>query len=106
MSQYITLRHATPRRNLPAIMARGLDPACSLGAIQAVWLHSPCRTAWAILHTAQRHQCSVNDIAIISVRVPRKWLTRRRRCVWTCGVNIRATGFVSVNPRAAITEAA
>jgi hypothetical protein len=105
MAHCITLRHATPRRNLPSILTAGIDPKYHKCARPEVWLHSACRTAWAILHAAQRHQVSTDDIAIITVRVPRQWLVRRRRCVWTVNCRIPSALILSVNPRAALAEA-
>ena len=106
MSHLITLRHATPRANLRSILSGGLDPARSKGPRQEVWLHSPCRTAWAILHTGQRHLINTNDIAVITVQIPRSWMTRRRRCIWTVKCVIGPERIVSVNPRASLIAAA
>jgi hypothetical protein len=106
MSQYITLRHATPRTNLRSILSGGLDPARSHGARRVVWLHTPSRTAWAILHTSQRHLVNALDVAIVTVRIPRSWLTRRRRNIWTERCVIDPSRIVSVNPRASLEAAA
>ncbi len=102
---YLTMRHATPRRNLPSILSGGIDPKYHMCVRPEVWLHSACKTAWAILHTGQRHQVSTGDIAVVTVRVPRQWLVRRRRCVWTVDCRIPPAFIVSVNPRAALAEA-
>jgi hypothetical protein len=76
------LRHATPMGNLPSIKRRGLDPKQSRGHQEVVWLHRPSRTAWALLHTQQRHHTS--DVIVIDVNVPRSWVQRRRCGLWTC----------------------
>ena len=102
MSHLITLRHATPRANLPSIARIGLDPALHRCTRREVWLHASCKTAWAILHTSHRHLTPTPDIAIVTVRVPRDWLTRRRRCVWTVRQLIPPDRIVSVNPRASL----
>jgi hypothetical protein len=91
---------------LRSILAAGLDPARHLCPRPEVWLHSPCRSAWAILHTAQRHLVPADQVAVVTVRVPRSWLTRRRRCVWSLTCLIEPSRIVSFNPRAAIAEAA
>jgi hypothetical protein len=49
------LRHATPARNVPSILARGLLCSRSQGKLKAVWLHSPAASSWATLHTVKRH---------------------------------------------------
>ena len=105
MTNLITLRHASPRRNLKSILSTGIDPAFHKCSRPEVWLHSSCKTAWAILHTGNRHEVNVNDIAIVTVRVPRSWLRRRRRCVWTVSQVIPPARIISVNPRAALAEA-
>lgn len=105
MSHLITLRHATPRRNLPSILATGLDPARHLCSRPEVWLHSPSRSAWAILHTSQRHLVPAGDIAIVTVSVPRSSLVRRRRSIWTVAALIPPSRIVAVNPRAALAVA-
>jgi hypothetical protein len=73
------LRHATPRRNLPSIRQRGLLCSKSRGRLPVVWLHSPAKSAWAVLHTVKRHGGRVEDVVILEVEVPRRWLRRHRR---------------------------
>jgi len=76
------LRHATKRGRLPDIMRRGLLGRKSRGRLPVVWLHSPSRTAWALLHTIRRHGGRVEDIVVIELDVPRAWLRRNRRQLW------------------------
>ena len=73
------LYHTTPRSNLENIRRVGLDPAHSQGAEKVIWLHTPSRTHWAILHTAKRHHCNIDDIIIIEVNIPRAKIRRRWR---------------------------
>jgi hypothetical protein len=42
--QVITLRHATPGRNLVSILRDGLLTAKSRGRLKAVWLHATGRS--------------------------------------------------------------
>ena len=77
-------RHATLRRYLPHILTEGLDPACATGKHPLVWLHTPSRTPWAIAHTMRRHRVDVADIVLLDVQVPRRWLRRAWRGLWTC----------------------
>jgi hypothetical protein len=94
----VTFYHATPTRNLPSILEVGLDPAYARGRLRVVWLHSRGRRAWAIPHVAERHNVPVEAVSIITVRVPRSWLVRRKRGVWTCRDLIRPRFLVAVNP--------
>jgi len=73
------LRHATPTRNLPSIQRRGLLCCKSLGKRHVVWLHSPSKSSWATLHTVRRHGGRVQDVVILEIDVPRKWLRRSKR---------------------------
>jgi hypothetical protein len=41
-----------------------------------VWLHSPHKTAWGILHMFKRHQATLADVVIVDVNVPRAWVER------------------------------
>ena len=77
------LYHATTAKNLDSIKAVGLDPNRSLGARKEVWLHTASRSDWAILHVVQRHKCDINEVAMITVDVPRSKLRRRWRGIWT-----------------------
>lgn len=63
------LRHATPSRNLASIRKRGLLTAKSKGRLPVVWLHAASRSAWAVLHTMQRH--SWQEVTVIEVDIPR-----------------------------------
>lgn len=76
------LRHATPARNLPGILRRGLLRAKSRGRRKVVWLHAPAASGWALLHTVKRHGGRVEGVAIVEAEVPRAWLRRNRRGLW------------------------
>jgi hypothetical protein len=98
-STTLSLRHATPRRNLDSIGLFGLDPACARSAsLKAVWLHKPSRTSWAIPHVAARHAAPVAEVVVLTVRVPRAWLVRTKRGLWFCRRLIPADRIVSINP--------
>jgi hypothetical protein len=74
--RFVTLRHATPRRNLQSILRYGLLTAKSQGRYKAVWLHGAGRSEWAALHTVRRHGGRVEDVVVLEVRVPAGWLKR------------------------------
>jgi hypothetical protein len=90
------LRHATPLRNVKSILRSGLLPALARGRLKAVWLHTPSRTAWAVPHVANRHHVQEEQVAVLTVEVPRPWLRKRARGVWYCGRVISPEWIVSV----------
>jgi hypothetical protein len=77
-------RHATLRRHLASILAEGLDPARATDAPARVWLHTPGRTPWAVLHIVRRHGVALTDVILLDVHVPRPWLQQAERGLWTC----------------------
>ena len=68
------LLHVTLRRNLPSIMARGIDPAFSQGQLPVCWFVPRCRREWAVAHVADRHGVSPAEVAVIRVSIPRSQL--------------------------------
>jgi hypothetical protein len=92
------LRHATPIRNLRGIFRSGLLCSMSQGKLPVVWLHSPAKSAWAMLHTVKRHGGRVESVAVLEVSVPRGWLRKSRKGLWYCARDIgpyRIKGCVS-----------
>ncbi len=82
------LRHATLRKNLPSIGRHGLLCSKSQGRLPVVWLHSPGKSSWAVLHTIKRHGGRAEGVVIVEVNVPRSWLRRSRKRLWYCGRDI------------------
>ena len=78
------LRHATPTRNLASIRRAGLLTSKSQGRLPVVWLHATGKTEWATLHTVKRHGGRVENVVILKVNVPRRWLRRSKRGLWCC----------------------
>jgi hypothetical protein len=78
------LRHATPARNLNSILRRGLLCSKSRGRLPVVWLHSPGRSEWAVLHTVGRHGGRPDTVVVIELEVPCRWLRRSRKGLWCC----------------------
>ena len=76
------LRHATLRRNLASIKRRGLLGWKSHGKMPVVWLHTPTASAWATVHTVERHGGRVEGVVILEVEVPRRWVRRNRKRLW------------------------
>jgi hypothetical protein len=87
------LRHATLIRNIPGIERRGLLCRKSQGRLPAVWLHSASKSFWAVLHTIRRHGGRAEEVIIIELEVPRRWLRRSRRKLWYCCRDIPAEYF-------------
>lgn len=77
-------RHATLRQHLPSILAEGLDPDRATTTPLLLWLHTPERTPWAVLHVVRRHGVGLADVILLDVQVPRHWLQRAERGLWTC----------------------
>jgi hypothetical protein len=96
VSNFTTLRHCTPARNLPWIFRRGLSPAFAKGRLRCIWLHSPSRSGWAAPHVAARHFAEPSGVIFLSVRVPRAWLRRHGRGSWFCTRPIPSSCIVSV----------
>jgi hypothetical protein len=78
------LRHATLARNLPSIRRAGLLTSKSQGKRPVVWLHAASKTPWAMLHTVKRHGGRVENVIVLAVDVPRRWLRRSRRGLCYC----------------------
>jgi hypothetical protein len=96
MGHSIFLKHASPARNVPSILANGLLIAKARGRRKAVWLHSPSRTSWATAHVAGRHEVPEADVVILTVHVPRRWLRRHRAGCWCSPFDILPSQIVSV----------
>ena len=90
------LRHATPRRNLPSIERLGLLTSKSQGKLPVVWLHAPSKTAWAMLHVVKRHGGRVEDVVVIELDVPRRWLRRSRKRLWNTARDVPPARFIRV----------
>jgi hypothetical protein len=78
----VLLRHATLLRNLPSIERRGLLCCKSRGRLPVVWLHTPAKSTWALLHTIRRHGGRAEAVLILLVDVPRAWLRKNRKGLW------------------------
>jgi hypothetical protein len=81
-------KHATLRRHLPSILARGLLCSKSKGKLRVVWLHTPSASPWAVIHTHARHGGRVEDVVVLEIDVPRSRVRRNRRRLWTAAADI------------------
>ena len=102
------LRHATTRRNLDAIHAAGLRTACAdpTAKIQGVWLHSPSKSAWAVVHTMRKHGVALDDVVVIEVRVNRRGLRRFRLGLWVSAQDIGPDALGNITAGAAFGASA
>ena len=78
-TRLVILCHASPRRNVRGILARGLLSWLAKGKMKVTWLHSPAKTAWAVQHVAARHLVDPRQVIVFEVIVPRSRLRRRSR---------------------------
>jgi hypothetical protein len=99
------LRHATPARNLSSILKRGLLIKKSKGKRKAVWLHAAAKTSWAVLHTVRRHGGTVEQVIVLDLNVPRRWLRRSKRGLWFCPRDIPASRIRDAVTFAQLTDA-
>lgn len=83
------LYHLTERRCMSSIRRFGLDPRCSRGSRQVVWLCSRSRIVWAVNHVSAHHGTRPESMVLVPVRVPRAWLLRTNRPgIWQCNRQI------------------
>jgi hypothetical protein len=89
------LRHGTLKRNLPSIDRNG--PLCSKskGKLKVVWLQAASKSAWAMVPTVRRHDGRIENVVVIEVSVPRKWLRRSKSGLWFCKEDIGPERFKS-----------
>jgi len=80
----VVYRHATLHQHLASILATGLDPTHATAAPPLIWLHTPGQTPWAVLEVVERHGAALTDVILLDVQVPRQWLQRAERGLWTC----------------------
>ena len=72
----MVLRHATLARNLRSILRSGLLCSKSQGKKPVVWACAPGKTAWAYLHVIRRHGGKAQEVVVLEIDIPRRWLKR------------------------------
>jgi hypothetical protein len=93
------LRHATLAKNLPGILRAGLLCSKSKGKKAVVWACAPGKTPWACLHVVRRHGGKAQEVVVLEIDVPRKWLKRHggaAKGLWYCGRDIAPQRIVRV----------
>jgi hypothetical protein len=94
------LFHCTRRSNLESIQTAGLDPQRATQKRKAVWAGASSKIAWAIVHVltkARNRGCSIEDLVVIEVEVPRSQLTRHCRSVWYSYATVTPEQIVTVH---------
>ena len=76
------LHHVTLARSLAGICRGGLLASKSQGRLPAVWLCSAAKTPWAAIHVVKRHGGRIENVVILQIDVPRRWLRRSKRGLW------------------------
>src|SRR5262249_48733071 len=61
-TRLVSLHHASPRKNVASIHARGLLPWKAKGKLKVVWLHSATQPEWAVNHVAKRHDVDPDGV--------------------------------------------
>lgn len=89
------IRHATPTRNLKSIRRQGLLKKLATGRKEAVWLHTPSKSAWGVLHTTRRHKVAAADVTVLELSVPAEWMKRSGKTgLWYCCRDIPASRII------------
>jgi hypothetical protein len=78
------LRHATLVKNLAGILRAGLLCSKSQGKRPVVWPGSAAKTLWAAAHVVRRHGGRIEQVVVLEVSVPRRWLRRSKKGLWYC----------------------
>jgi len=66
----LKLYHATPARNLPSILKRGLLKRKATGKRKAVWAVPVSGIPWACMHVAWKHKCPITEVVVLEFTVP------------------------------------
>lgn len=99
MANQVQVRHATLKANLASIQAHGLLAAKSKQNLKACWLHSPGKSAWAVLHVIGRHKVVAQDVVVLTFSVPRRLLRKSgKKGLWhtPAGVDVPARCITGV----------
>jgi hypothetical protein len=69
-------------------------PACGQGQAKAALMRAG-RSAWAMTHTVLRHGGRIENVVIIEVSVPRRWLRKSKAGLWYCVEDVKPFRFRS-----------
>lgn len=70
----MTLRHCTTRERYERIKDEGLRVSCADPAakIKGVWMVTPSKTAYGVLHTQRKHGAALADVVVLTLRISPK----------------------------------
>jgi hypothetical protein len=82
--RYQIWRHATTFSNYVTIAVDGIQIGASNGQAgrKAIWLHRPDKTAWAILHTMERHGVNLDSIIVLELHLERDKVKHHGHGLW------------------------
>jgi hypothetical protein len=92
----VVMWHATGQHRVASILNNGLMPELSQTARPEIWLFTRGRRDWGREHVRQRH--GYTAVALVRVLVPRSWLKRRRKGLWSCERWIGPERILAVRP--------
>lgn len=75
----LVVYHITPSENVQSILEVGVSTRYSHCKNNTVWVVSRQRIEWAIIHASNRHSVSVDNLAVCSLLVDGRHLTRLGR---------------------------
>lgn len=84
--------HATPAKNVKAILRRGILCSKSKAAASSIWLCAPSLFGAAVAHAVKRHRVKPEAVAVLEVDVPKRWLRKGYR------KGVRHTGGRDIPP--------
>lgn len=82
------LFHSTPGHNSYSIFTQGIKIDMARNTPHKIYLHTWRKRKWARLHLAVRYHCDPRQITSFAVDVPRLWLKKHSRGLWTCECSI------------------
>jgi hypothetical protein len=90
MGRRMNLYHVTLYNRAVRILdSKGIDPKFSQGKRQVMWYVSKALIPWAIAHIAQRNSVSIDELAILHVRVTTEELLRTTRRSVYCSTHVQ-----------------
>ncbi len=88
------LFHSTPGSNSLSIHKLGICTESARIEPHRIWLHTWRKRKWARLHLAVRYKCDPRQITSFAVDLPRAWVTKFSRGIWTCERTIHSNRLI------------
>ena len=102
------LYHCTSRDNVRSIQTHGLlvEKADTTAKIKGCWVCTSSNRPWAVLHTIRKHQVALDEVVVLEVTIPRRWLTRFRTGLWYTTQDVPAGWIGAITDGAAFGASA